>query len=121
VTWLAVALGGAAGAVARYGVASWLPRGGFPFATLAVNIVGSALLGFLAAWLPARSAQPVLVAGLTAGLCGGFTTMSTFVFEVVTLTEAGLTGRAATYAIGSVVACIAAAAGGIAAGRGLAG
>lgn len=116
-TWVAIAGGGAAGSVLRAVVALGFARSGWPLATLAINVAGSALLGALAAWLPARAAHPAMVAGLTTGLCGGFTTMSTFALESVQLWQGGAPGRAAAYAVTSLVASIGAAALGYAAAR----
>jgi CrcB protein len=119
--WLAVAAGGAAGTLARFALGQFLPKAGFPFATLAINVIGSFVLGALAGWLPARHASPILTAALTVGVCGGFTTMSTFAYETVSLAENGAPGRAAAYAALSLALCVSAAAGGLAAGRAAAG
>lgn len=116
--WLAVAGGGALGSVLRYACGLWLPLLGFPFATLAVNVAGSLLLGWLAAVLPARAASPALAAGLAAGLCGGFTTMSTFALESWQLWQGGAPGRAAGYAAVTLALCVGATAAGWSLGRG---
>ncbi len=77
-----VALGGALGAIARFGVYTWLPRVAFPGATLAVNLVGSFLLGF--AFLDhGMEHGPRLL--LAVGFLGAFTTLSTFSVETVEL------------------------------------
>lgn len=115
--WGAIAAGGAVGSVLRAAVSQWLSRGGYPYGTLAVNVVGSLLLGFFVAWLPPRAANPVAVAALTTGLCGGFTTMSTFALDVVLVWQQGMPMRAFAYAIATFVTCIAAAAVGYAIGR----
>ena len=109
---LAVAAGGALGAVARYGVALAALRGGatFPVGTLAVNVVGSLLLGALVrlfATVPGSAPTP-LELGLTVGLCGGFTTFSTFSLDTLRLLQAGQYGRAGTYALLSVLLSVAA-------------
>ncbi len=116
-TWLFVALGGAAGTLARFAIAQALPVRGFPVATLGINVVGSFILGALAAALPARSASPALTAALTVGFCGGFTTRSTFALETVRMGGDGLTGRAVAYVVATVCLCVAAAALGLAVGR----
>lgn len=97
--FLQVALGGAAGSVARYGVnraalAAFGP--GFPAATLAVNILGSFLMGLAAP----RAGQlgPLLM----TGLLGGFTTFSAFSLDAVTLWTRGQHGAAAAYVAASV-------------------
>lgn len=100
---LLVAVGGALGAVARYGVglgaARWLGLG-FPWGTLAVNVVG----GFAMGWLAARVGpeQEALRLALGVGVLGGFTTFSAFSLETVRLME-HQPGLAALYAAASVV------------------
>ena len=104
-TLLYVALGGAAGAVARYGLGGWvqgLAGFGFPWGTLVVNLVGSLLIGFAVRYLEAVHLAPDLRALVTIGLLGAFTTFSTFTLETVTLLEDGAWGRAGAYAFGSL-------------------
>ncbi|MDH3474670.1 MAG: fluoride efflux transporter CrcB [Rhodospirillales bacterium] len=109
---LAVAAGGALGAIGRYlvmvQVGHWLGAG-FPFATLAVNLVGSFVLGLLVelmalAWSPG----PELRALLVVGVLGAFTTFSTFSMDVVLHVERGELFLAGLYAVLSVVLCVAA-------------
>jgi CrcB protein len=104
---LAVALGSAAGGVARFLFSAWLEQRAatsFPFATLLVNISGSLLLGFLATWTyETVGVSPEWRALLTTGLCGGYTTFSTFSLETVALIEEGELGRASLYIGLSVV------------------
>lgn len=116
---LAVALGGAIGAVLRYllgALAAARSGGGFPWVTLAINVTGSLLLGFLARYLapggPAPVTAPALYAGLTVGLCGGYTTFSTFSYEVLALAERGAWARALLYVAASVTLALAATAAG---------
>ena len=118
---LAIALGGAAGCLARYWVGTGLLAISqtFPFATLLINIVGSFVLGVVFAGLPSHP-PTALRAGLMVGVCGGFTTFSTFSVEVVTLAQRGDAGRAATYVAASVLLSAAAAWAGILLGRALA-
>ena len=101
----AIALGGAVGTLARYGVGGLAQRfsATFPLSTLAINVAGSLLLGFLMRWLLGTTASPELRAGLTIGLCGGFTTFSTFSYETARLIESGSWGRAAAYVALSVL------------------
>ena len=102
---LAIALGGAAGTLARWWIGG-LAQGAsatFPTGTLVINVVGSFVLGFLARYRLETSAPPELRLALTVGLCGGFTTFSTFSFEAVALVESGNLARAATYVTASVV------------------
>ena len=80
---LLVALGGTLGTAARLAVALWIPdAGGFPVATLAVNIVGAMLIGVLATRLPGSSDMRVF---LGTGILGGFTTYSAFAVGTVQL------------------------------------
>ena len=103
--WLAIALGGALGSVLRHAVGLWVQRGipGFPWGTFVINVTGSCLLGFLAKALGGDTVNPTMRAALTIGLCGGYTTFSTFSFETMRLIEDGFAVRAATYVIVSVV------------------
>jgi fluoride exporter len=108
---LAVAIGGAAGSVMRYVVSGAIGRtmGSMSVGTLAVNISGSLLLGFLARWFASPTdASASLVLALTVGLCGGYTTFSAFELDLFTLAEQGKAWRAFLYAMVSVVGCFAA-------------
>ena len=104
VTYVYIAIGGVAGALSRYLVASWLPwsGAGIPWATLLINLAGSTLLGFLLRSFPGWGTPTDLRALLTIGFCGSFTTFSTFAFEAVTLVQGGAHGLAAAYALGSL-------------------
>lgn len=97
-----IAFGSALGGAARYSlgglVQRWAP-GEFPLGTLAVNIIGSLVLGFLIRYtLETPAVSPEVRAFLTIGFCGGFTTFSTFSFETATLLERGEWSRLAIYA-----------------------
>ena len=103
---LLVAVGGAVGAVARYGVglgAARLFGLAFPWGTLAVNIVGGLAMGLLAA--KTAPEQEALRLALGVGVLGGFTTFSAFSLETVRLME-HQPGLAALYAVLSVVLSI---------------
>lgn len=115
----AIALGGAAGSVARYGIGSLFDRGegAFPIGTLIVNIAGSLLLGFLVRWFTDSTMSNELRAGLTVGFCGGFTTFSTFSLETIRMTDSGNWQRAAVYVLASVVLSLVALAAGMAIAR----
>lgn len=96
----AVALGGAIGACARYGVTLAWPTssGGFPWATLVVNVSGCALMGALMVaitelWVGHRLLRPLL----GTGVLGGYTTFSTFAGDVDILTASGHPARALLY------------------------
>ena len=116
-----VALGGAVGSVIRYVVGLALQsRSGldFPVGTLLVNLSGCLLLGFLIHYALATPAiTPELRALLTTGLCGGYTTFSTFSYETVTLIQDGDWRRATLYVGLSVAGSILAVMLGIAGAR----
>lgn len=110
---LAIAAGGAAGALSRWllanGVHRWLGRE-FPWGTLAVNVIGSFAMGLLALLLVERLALGAAWrAGVLVGFLGAFTTFSTFALETVELAGEGAAGRAAANVALSVTACLAAA------------
>ncbi len=117
--WLLVALGSALGGVARFGVSTfgvrWLGPA-FPWGTLAVNVIGSAFIGWLSASLPMQPVSARLF--LMTGVCGGFTTFSAFSLETLSLVRQGDASRAAMYAVSSLVLCGLAVLGGAALGRG---
>ena len=104
--YVLAALGGALGALARWGVATAFPHdpGGWPWATLLVNLTGCLLLGVLLAVLLSRFpastwARPFLA----VGVLGGYTTFSTFAVEAVQLGEAGAWLTAGGYLLASVL------------------
>jgi len=110
---LSIAAGGALGAVLRYWtVLAVHNRLGtnFPYGTLAVNVLGSLLMGFLYIWLLERFvASPAMRGFLLVGILGAFTTFSTFSIETLNLIEAGHTGRALANVLLSVSVCVVAA------------
>jgi fluoride exporter len=114
---LAIAGGGAVGAVLRYWVSNWVytfSGRGFPYGTLAVNVLGSLVMGFLLVWLLERlSNELTLRAFLLIGLLGAFTTFSTFSVETLNLIETGQLARALANVLLSVALCLAAAALGV--------
>ncbi|HEY4136387.1 MAG TPA: fluoride efflux transporter CrcB [Alphaproteobacteria bacterium] len=97
----AVAVGGALGSVARYATMLWMARlfgGGFPYGTLAVNMVGGFVMGLLIeamalAWSPSEAMR----AFIAVGVLGGFTTFSTFSLDSWLLIQRGDYGLAALY------------------------
>lgn len=101
-----VFLGGGLGSGLRHLVnlvgARLLP-GSFPFATLAINVVGSLAMGMIVAWMATRVGLPRHhQLFLTTGILGGFTTFSTFSLESAVLHERGQTGLAVLYVVASV-------------------
>ena len=116
-----VAIGGAAGSVARYlsvlAAARFLGTG-FPVGVMAVNVAGSFAIGVLAVVLtgPRAGLSPLLV----VGFLGGFTTFSSFSLDALRLWEAGEHSAALAYVVGSVVLALGGAILGMAVGRALA-
>lgn len=108
---LAIAAGGAAGALLRYWMAAGINRAtghGFPFGTLAVNMLGSLAMGMLFVVLVERSAlSQEYRALLLIGLLGGFTTFSSFSLETLQLVEGGQWLQALANVVASVVLCLA--------------
>ncbi|MBF0168436.1 MAG: fluoride efflux transporter CrcB [Alphaproteobacteria bacterium] len=107
---MAVAFGGALGSVARYlgmiGIGVWLGQN-FPWATLIVNVLGSALMGLLIEGSALRwNIGPEMRAFLTVGILGGFTTFSTFSMDVALLVERNEFASAGLYILVSVLASV---------------
>lgn len=105
----AVACGGAIGALARYAVAlAWpTPADGFPWATLATNVTGCALMGMLMVaitelWVGHRLLRPLL----GTGVLGGYTTFSTFAGDVDNLAGSGQVASALAYLLATPVAAL---------------
>jgi CrcB protein len=113
ITWLVVALGSALGGMARYGVgllAVRLVGASFPWGTLLINVVGSFVIGLFGALTLADGPMPAsaeLRVFVMVGICGGFTTFSSFSLQTVDLLQAGETGAAAFYIVASVALCLA--------------
>jgi CrcB protein len=106
VTYLAVAVGGAVGAVLRWLLGDVLPDGtGFPWTTFAINVSGSLVLAALPMSAAVRHHQ-VLAAGLGPGLMGGYTTLSAYSEETRSLLGDGQTATALLYLAGTFVACV---------------
>ena len=115
---LLVAIAGAAGAAARYGLDLRFSRDAHhvPWVTFAINVGGSFVLGALVAVLDAHPHSTVRPA-LTIGLLGAFTTFSTFSLETYRLLERGHLGLASAYSLGSLAAGLTAVTLGVYAGR----
>jgi len=106
-----IAVAGILGTLARYLLQGAIqPRGGtFPAGTLAINIAGSFLLGFIMRFATGSTVlSPDLRGGLTIGFCGAFTTMSTFSYESIRLLGDGEYWYAGVYMGGTVLGCLAA-------------
>lgn len=118
--FLQVAVGGALGSVARYGVYRLMPvpGPGFPVATLIVNVTGSFVMGLLAALLAHRGGQHWAPFLLT-GVLGGYTTFSAFSLDAMTLWERGQVAGTMLYILASVMLSLLAVVAGLAVGRGL--
>jgi fluoride exporter len=114
---LYLAVGGALGTLARFTVAGWVydrAAAGFPWGTLAVNATGSLLIGFVLRALDVMTVTPELRGFITIGLLGGFTTFSSYTWEIVALVRAGQWSVASAYALGSVLVGVLAVLAGIA-------
>jgi CrcB protein len=105
-----IALCGGLGCLSRYFLSGWVYDWlgkGFPFGTLAVNILGAFIIGFLMEFsLHSTLIPPSLRIGLTVGFLGGLTTFSTFSYETFRLIEDGEILFAGINAAGSVVVCV---------------
>ncbi|MFA5121325.1 fluoride efflux transporter CrcB [Zavarzinia sp.] len=119
-SYVFVALGGAIGSMLRLGtarLAQVLFGAGFPAGTLAVNLVGSAVMGLLAALLAERSGDDPLRLFLMTGILGGFTTFSAFSLDAYSLWARGEGLVAVTYVAVSVVVALAGLVAGLMLGR----
>ena len=108
--YVAIAVGGSLGAVSRYWMSTstyqWLGLG-FPYGTLAVNLLGSIAMGFLAELLGDRiEVSEEIRLGLLAGFLGSFTTFSTFSIDVLQLGIDQSVFKAILYIMLSVLLCI---------------
>lgn len=123
--FLWICLGGAAGTGARYLLSGWLLRvagPGFPWGTLAVNVIGSFLLGLIMQVALASGLMPLTVRlALTTGVMGGFTTYSTFNYETLQFFQRDEWLLGLANLGGTVAACLAAGVLGVLAGRFLTG
>ncbi len=107
---ISIAIGGAVGALCRYGMSNgiyaMLGRG-FPYGTLSVNLLGSIIMGAAYVMMLERmDVSPEWRAGITIGLLGAFTTFSTFSIETLNLLEAGESLKAGLNILLSVSLCI---------------
>ncbi len=107
---ISIALGGAVGALCRYGLSTGIYSvvgRGFPYGTMAVNILGSFIMGTAYVMMIERmDVSPEWRAGITIGLLGAFTTFSTFSIETLNMLESGDTLKAGMNILLSVSLCI---------------
>ncbi len=115
-TYLYVALGGALGTVARYAIGDWvvrlsgIPAETFPWGTLIINVTGSFVIGFFAAltspdegrWVVGGTGRQFFM----TGICGGYTTFSSFSLQTLNLARDGEFLRAGGNIVGSVTLCL---------------
>jgi CrcB protein len=113
ITYLWIAVGGALGSVARYACSALLAGAvgeTFPWGTLLVNVLGSFVIGFFATFTGPDGR--VLVSGdmrqfVMVGICGGYTTFSSFSLQTLSLAQDGEYVRASANIVASVVLCLA--------------
>lgn len=104
--WIQVAVGGAIGATLRFGVQAVALRlfgPGFPVGTMTVNVIGSVLIGLLAAQVLGRPELIRIQPLLMTGILGGFTTFSTFSLDTLSIVQRGETGKALAYVTASLM------------------
>lgn len=106
---IVIFIGGGCGSVLRYLIGTLLPKSGFPWATLAVNVLGAFAIGLFCVWSERFTWSAETRLALTVGLCGGFTTFSTFSRELVSLLESGRPFPALAYAAASLLLTLGAA------------
>jgi CrcB protein len=95
-----LAAGGVVGVILRYQIGQWLSwstDSTFPWPTFVINVTGSFALGFLMKYLLGVASEPHIRLMLTTGFCGGFTTLSTFSYEFITLVTERQYGVALAY------------------------
>lgn len=107
---LLIAVAGALGAVARYGLSGWVQERAafFPWGTLVVNVLGSFLLGLAFRYLEATTLPAEWRQAVTIGFLGAFTTFSTFSYEAVAMIQDGDWHQAGWYVLASVALGLAA-------------
>ena len=104
--FLYVGIGGALGAMARYGFTLLPIKNEFPLPTLMINVIGAFIIGLIAQLALKTSMQPDLVLLIKTGLCGGFTTFSTFSLESMQLIQKKAWLQAGSYILFSIVFCL---------------
>jgi CrcB protein len=113
--YLLIGLGGAVGSMLRFGFASWIESGAarsgviFPWGTIVVNITGCAFIGFFASLTGTDGRlmlSPLTRQFVMIGICGGYTTFSSFSLQTLALAQAGQWAGAAANVLISVVLCL---------------
>ena len=102
-----VALGGAVGACARYAISLIPVKSQFPILTLITNLLGALLIGFIVGIAESRNISKNAMLFLKTGVCGGFTTFSTFSLEAYSILSTRHYDLCGLYVALSVVGCIA--------------
>jgi CrcB protein len=111
-TYLWVAIGSAIGGVLRYAIARWMEpvSAGFPWGTFVVNVLGCFVIGYFGTLTLAGGRYTVAESWrvfVMVGICGGFTTFSSFSLQTFERLRNGAGGVAAAYVLASVVVCLA--------------
>ena len=108
--WFAVAIGGALGSIARYALSTWIfdvSSHKFPYATLAVNVLGSFVMGILFVIIVEKAALPTEMRSLLMiGFLGAFTTFSTFSLDALGLWQNGHIFMSLVYMLATVILCL---------------
>jgi CrcB protein len=109
--WVWVAIGSALGGMARFGCSDLVARltdHQLPWGTLLVNILGSLVIGYVAAFAGTAHplGDPTIAVFLMVGICGGYTTFSAVSLQTLTLVQQGAWRQAAGYVVVSVLLCL---------------
>ena len=107
--YLAVALGGALGALSRFGIGQWLADSGYAHlhpATFLVNVIGALLIGILFIGAERLTLSEPARVGISVGFLGAFTTFSAFSLQLLTDIQEGQVLRAVSYAAATVFLCL---------------
>lgn len=106
IDFLFVGIGGAVGAMLRYAISMIPCKQTFPILTLIINIMGAFIIGYITGFAAKREISRNVILLLKTGVCGGFTTFSTFSLEAYTLFQTGSYGYMSLYIFLSVAGCI---------------
>lgn len=104
--FLFVGIGGAIGAMLRYAISLIPAKTTFPILTLITNVIGAFAIGLIVALAVKHNVSNNVVLLLKTGVCGGFTTFSTFSLEAYNLFKSGKIGLGIAYALLSLVLCV---------------